>query len=123
MKLSREFIRYVACGVTANAIDIGGYLLLLYLGVWYLGASITSGILGFISAFVLQKYVVFRKKERAPEHFLRYVLQWLFNIAATSLVLFICVEWIGIPEEIAKFISNGSQVLWNFFLLKFLVYV
>ncbi|UPA22501.1 GtrA family protein [Candidatus Peribacteria bacterium] len=120
---ARQFITYIFTGGSAAAIDIGLYLLLITLGLFYITASIISGVCGFISAFLLHKYVAFKKHDRIGNHFLRYCLLGLWNLFATTLVLYICVDIIGIPEEGAKILANASVVFWNFFLYKFLVYV
>ncbi len=120
---ARQFITYICTGGSAAAIDIGLYLLLITLGVYYITASVISGVCGFISAFVLHKYVAFKKHDKVGNHFVRYCLLGLWNLFATTVVLYLCVDVLGIPEEGSKIVANASVVLWNFFLYKFLVYV
>ena len=119
----RQFVRYFIGGCIANGVDIGGFLMLHWLGTYYLWATFISGLAGFLSAFLLHKYFVFQKKDNHVQHFVRFALLGLFNIIAVAAVLYMCVEWVGIPEEVSKVIANASQVLWGFLLMKFLVYI
>lgn len=122
-KTQRQFVSYLFTGGSATIIDIGSYWIFLWIGVYFVTASVISGILGFISAFLLHKYIAFQKRDKIANHFLRYCLLGLWNLLATNVILYVCVRYIGIPEEFAKVIANASVVLWNFFLYKFLVYV
>jgi putative flippase GtrA len=119
----RQFIKYLFTGGSAAAIDIGSYLIFVHLGIYYITASVMSGVLGFLSAFLLHKYIAFQKRENIGNHFVRYCLLGLWNLFATNAVLYIAVQYLHVPEDIAKVIANASVVLWNFFLYKFLVYV
>jgi putative flippase GtrA len=118
----KRFGRYVLSGVIANAVDIGLFLLLTHMGVFYVVASIIGGSCGFVSAFYLHKYVSFQIQGSSQSHFLRYCILTAINMVAQNIILFACVEWSGIPEGWAKLIANGSVVLWNFFLYKSFVY-
>jgi putative flippase GtrA len=119
----QQVIRYFFTGGTVTLIDIGLYLLLIHIGVYYLVASVISGTIGFFSAFLFQKHFVFKKHDRTASHFLRFCVLGAWNLFATNFVLFACVHWLKVPEDIAKVLSNASVVLWNYFLYKFLVYV
>lgn len=116
------FIRYILCGFGALAIDLGLYYTLLYLDVWYIAASITSGVAGFISAFLLHKYIAFQVRSNGPRQFIRYCLLGAFNLVMTNIILYVTVSGMDIPPEIAKLIANGAVVAWNFFFYKFVVY-
>lgn len=118
-----QFARYFLSGCIANGIDIGGFIVLHRIGLYYIWSTMISGTAGFISAYLLHKYFVFRKSENHIRHFARFAILGVFNIFAVAAVLSLCVEVVGIPEEIAKIIANASQVLWGFILMKFLVYV
>lgn len=118
----RQLPLYFLGGCFAALIDIGGFLLLFSSGVWYIGASLISGSFAFVFAFLFQKYVVFQSGGSSPLQFLRYCCLALWNVTVVTMVLALLVEWGGVPEEIAKVISNTSVVLWNFFLYKFVIY-
>jgi len=118
-----QFALYIVSGSAAAVMDLGSYLLFLHLDIWYLAASVMSSVLGFITAFLLHKYIVFKKTESFKKHLGRYFVVDIINTIVSTLLLFAFVEWFGIGEEIAKVIAMGSVVLWNFFIYKFVVYV
>ena len=119
----RQFVRYFVSGCIANGIDIGGFIALHWMGMYYIWATMLSGTAGFLSAFFLHKYFVFQKTSDHARHFIRFSLLGIFNIFAVAGVLYLCVEFAGLPEEIAKILANASQVLWGFFLMKLFVYI
>ncbi len=119
----RQFSLYLLSGGAAATIDVGGYFVLLHLGVFYLTANVISGMMGFITSFLLNKYVVFGKRPNFVNHLGRYILVDLTNIAILTVLLYIAVEYAGIDKGTAKFLVYAPVILWNFFAYKFLVYV
>jgi putative flippase GtrA len=119
-----QFLRYLFSGGMAFVIDFGSFeVMTRLLGVWYVAATMISGLLGFFSAFVLHKYIVFAKKEQTRAQFVRYTILQMFNLLAQTLIVYMMVEYAGAPKEVAKIASIACSVSWNFFLYKFLVYV
>lgn len=118
-----QIFLYILSGLLANLIDILGFYGLYHMGVWYVLASFMSGAVGFVSAFVLQKYVVFQKRQNGTRHFTRYCILGAFNIIAISVILYCCVEYLSLSKEIAKIIANGGMASWNFLIMKRLIYV
>ena len=118
-----QFCLYVLSGGTAAFVDFGGYAVFLRLGIWYVTASIISGTLGFVTTFLMNKYVAFRKSADFFRHFIRFCIVDAFNILAITCILFVLVEWLGFEKQIAKLLAMGTVVLWNFLLYKFFVYV
>lgn len=118
-----QFSLYVLSGGTAAVVDFGSYSLLLYFGIWYIAASVVSGVLGFVTTFLMNKYVAFRKRDNMLRHLLRFFIVDMFNILAITLVLYGLVDGLGMDKQIAKILAMGMVVLWNFFVYKFFVYV
>ncbi|MEK7590855.1 MAG: GtrA family protein [Patescibacteria group bacterium] len=121
--LIRQFMLYIASGGAAVVFDFGSYFLLLRLGTWYVGANIISTIIGFFAAFLLHKFIVFGKRDAMVNHFVRYCVLNVLNIAAQTLLLYIFVEYLRMGEGDGKFLSWAITILWNFFLYKYFVYV
>lgn len=120
---ARKFSLYFVSGCGAAVMDIGSYFVMLYFDVWYIFASIVSGVLGFFTAFLLHKYVVFQRGDMFLKHLLRYFIVDMINLGIITLLLYGLVDYIGIDPGIAKFIALAPVVLWNFFVYKFFVYV
>lgn len=118
----QKILRYLFSGVLANGVDIGLYLLLLWGGVPYLIASWAGNIFGFFASFYLHKYVSFEAQGQSGDHMVRYIIVTIINLLAQSVILYICVQLLGVPETWAKVIANGTVVVWNFFLYQLFVY-
>ena len=119
-----QFGRYLVSGGMAFVVDYGSYLLLLhFLQPWYVIPSMVSGTLGFFSAFVFHKFLVFKKQKETLRHFLRYCAMQFMNVLAQSAILYALVEWFSVDPKIGKIIAIACCVAWNFFLYKFFVYV
>ena len=139
-----QFLTYLGSGFTAAGCELGSYkLLLMLLGrEQYLAAAVLSSFIGLFMAFVLHKYVVFKKKERVINHAIRYVILQTWNIVAQAIIVYLIVDAAGaLPavqaifasdalvghfmslEMFAKIAGIGTTVSWNFFLYKFLVYI
>ncbi len=114
---------YIGSGAFAAAVDVGSYFLLLQLGVWYIGANIIGGVLGFFAAFLLNKYIVFQKKNAFGRHLIRYFLVDMINVAILSVFLYLLVDFGSMDQGMAKFVAYAPVILWNFFVYKFVVYV
>jgi putative flippase GtrA len=96
---------------------------MVLLGVWYLIATPLSSIVGVVTAFVLHKYLVFRKKEDTFKHVIRFGVLTAWNILAQMGIVYVLVDHLHVWPTPAKMIGIGCVVSWNFFLYKFLVYV
>jgi len=118
-----QFALYVLSGGTAAIVDFGGYSLLLHFGVWYVTASVISGVFGFATTFLMNKYIAFRKRSAMLRHLIRFCVVDVFNILAITLILIGLVDGLGMEKQVAKLLAMGTVVLWNFLLYKFFVYV
>lgn len=118
-----QFLRYLASGSSAAALELGSYKLMLLAGVWYLAAAFISAGIGLVSAFAFHKYFVFKKKENTRSHIIRYAILQGANALAQVSFVYIFVEFFSIDEFIAKILGIGIVVSWNFFLYKIFVYV
>ncbi len=118
-----RFALYIISGCSAAAADIGSYILMINISVWYIYASIISGIIGFLTAFLLHKYVVFKEKNTFMRHLGRYFVVDMINLSIVTGLLYVLVDLWSIDPMPAKFIALAPVVLWNFFVYKFVVYV
>ncbi|MDD4628698.1 MAG: GtrA family protein [Candidatus Peribacteraceae bacterium] len=118
-----KFSLYVLSGCAAAVADLGSYFLLLALGEWYIAASVVSGVVGFFTAFLLNKYVVFRKRQKFVNHLGRYFIVDMANLAIITGILYLLVDKGGMDPRPAKFVALAPMVLWNYFVYKFAVYV
>lgn len=106
-----------------GVVEIGSYLLFLHWGMWYIAASVIAFILSYITAFLLHKYLVFKKTQDFFKHLKRHLCVEGFNVVAGNALLYVLVEHTALGEEWGKLLTMGLGVLWNFLLFKFLVFV
>jgi len=118
-----QFALYILAGCTAAVVDFGGYVLLVRWDVWYIVASLISSAFAFVTAFLMHKYVVFRKKDSFGKHLGKYAATEVVNTIINTILLYIFVEYVELPKEGAKLIAMAMVVLWNFFIYKYFVYV
>lgn len=118
-----KFAVYLCSGCTAAVVDIGIYFLLLHVGVWYIVANVVGGVLGFFTAFLMHKFIVFQKKDDFLRHLGRYFIVDMVNTGIVTGLLYLLVDMADIDAAPAKFIAIAPMVLWNFFVYKFLVYI
>ncbi len=118
-----QILRYLIGGFTAAGAEIGSFQLMLLAGIPYMIGGPMSGIIGIITAFLVQKYFVFKKGGNFAGHGIRYALMTGWNFIAQNAVLIGTVELLGIHPTIGKVLSIGLAVSWNFLLYKFFVYV
>lgn len=119
----RQFTLYLLSGGTALLLALGVYYVLLRIGIWYISASLISDAVGFLSAFVFHKYMVFLKRENTAQQMMRYTISQIANAALQTLLIYIFVEYAMVEEFSAKIAAIALSVIWNFFVYKFLVYV
>lgn len=118
-----KFTLYILSGGTAAIVDISIYSIMLYLGVWYIEASIISGVCAFFTAFLLHKYIVYKKRSTFMKHLLRYFVIDMCNLSIITFLLYLLVQFMHIDPFLAKFIALAPVLLWNFFIYKFVVYI
>lgn len=137
-----QFLTYLAAGFTAAGSELASYKILLLLQVYYVTAAVLSGFVGLLVAFLLHKYVVFKKKERMMNHAVRYILLQSWNLVAQAVIVYVIVDVGGTFPTVqaafdpvalvggimslkvfAKVMGIGATVTWNFFLYKYMVYV
>lgn len=118
-----QILRYLCSGGAAAALEICSNYGMLFAGVPYLASTVVSGLIGTVSAFLFHKYFVFQKRERTPEQLFRYIIQQAVNLAVQVGLVYLLVTFVGVQPGIAKILSIGLTVSWNFLIYKFFVYV
>ena len=118
-----QILRYLIGGFTAAGAEIGSFQLMLLAGIPYIYGGPVSGLIGILTAFLVQKYFVFKKSGNITGHGIRYALMTGWNYIAQNAVLIGSVELLGVHPLLGKVLSIGLAVSWNFLLYKFFVYV
>ncbi len=120
-----SFIRYIAIQLFAYCIDIGGFLALIYLGVF---GPIISNIPGKIAAgffaFIAHRSFTFRldKNNHNRKQMYRYFLLLGLNVPVSSVMLALVLLIID-NSIFAKLLSDAFIVIFSFWLSKSWVFV
>jgi putative flippase GtrA len=125
MSVARDWLRYVAAGSVALAVDFGAYVALIRLAdVNYLVAAPAGFALGLatIYAFSVRWIFAHRRIADARIEFIVFALIGLAGMALNQLVIYGCVEWLALSYEAAKVVSAALVFCFNFTARKMLLF-
>ena len=114
-----QFVKYVIVGLINTAIYYGIYYLMLQLGFSY-ALSLTVGtIAGVINSYFWNKYFTFRTKKRTVAETVKFLIVYGVQYLSNLLIIYLCVEYLGITEELAGLAAIGIGTFIGFFGHKF----
>ena len=117
-KLIEQFMKFSVVGVAAFVIDYGLLALLTEaFGINYLISATISFIASVIFNYMASMRFVFRHKKgmSRQREFIIFVILSAIGLGLNNLVLWSCVEFLGIHYLIAKIIATIIVSVWNFF--------
>lgn len=119
-KIDPRFIRFLFVGAVNTAFGVGIYCLLIYIGVRYQIAVLTSTVLGVLFNFKTIGTFVFRNKSNRLiwKFILSYVISYFFNVGIIKLQFNL-----GITNEyIAGIAATPFVALLSFFIQRKFVF-
>lgn len=125
MSIAREWLRYVAAGLVALAVDFGTYVGLIHLGdVNYLIAAPAGFALGLATIYAFSTRWIFAHRRVADRRveFGIFTLIGLGGMALNQLVIYVGVDWAGLSPELAKIVSAALVFCFNFGARKMLLF-
>ncbi|MDR2108633.1 MAG: GtrA family protein [Coriobacteriales bacterium] len=119
---ARQGGRYLLVGFSSAAIELVSFALLHEgLSVATLFANPVALTLSTLFNFILSRTWTFRSVSSLPRSVVLYLLLFCFNqVFSTGMVIFL--ESVGVYSLIAKMITMGCVVLWNFFLYRKVIF-
>ncbi len=118
-----QFSKYLVAGTASLALDFFAFYFVLHIFDWsIINANILGMVTGFISGFLLYHYWVFVNNKFALVTFLYMTFLFVINIFLVSYLIFILIDDLGLPVELAKIILQIGMVAWNFFIYKFIIF-
>ena len=114
----KRFIKFGLIGVLNTLITISSYMLLVYLGVYYILANIIGYSLGIINSFYWNKNWVFQVNSKQRNIFMKFVLVNLITLVINTLILYLLNHYLHIHPYLAQIIATGVGLVFNFFLNK-----
>lgn len=117
----KEFIGFVLAGGAATVLNYLVFLVLLSFSFQYLLASSIGFVSGIGVSFTINKLWVFSDLTHNQTRFVRYLVAYVFALAAQLLLLEALVQF-GIRPEIANIIAIAIVVVINFFVVRKFVF-
>lgn len=122
-----DILRYLIIGGLTTLANVVVYAILTEgFSIHYQVANIISWLVAVIFAFVGNKWVVFRTRERDAHSLLReagsFFLMRLLTLGFDAGALYVMVEWLHMDEMIAKIISTAAVIVLNYVLSKLVVF-
>jgi len=118
-----QFLRYFFVGGSSAVVDLIVFTALLTYGsVHYVPAAFIAYMCGLAWNHFLCIIWVFESKHQRMRELLTIFAIAIGGLLWTWLILYICIEHIGIDEVISKMISQILVLFWNFSMRKFYVF-
>lgn len=121
----KQLTMYFLVGVTATIVEwIVFYLLDVQCGLHYTISVTTAFALSTLANWGAGRILVFKKGDAKGiwHEFLCIYAVSGAGLGANLLIMWVCIDCIGIPDMIAKIIATGIMFVGNFAVRKFWIY-
>ncbi|MBI4090634.1 MAG: GtrA family protein [Candidatus Komeilibacteria bacterium] len=118
----RQLIKFSIVGAANTIIDFSVYFVLTrYAQTPFLLASTISWLLAVTSSFTFNKFWTFRVRgmQGIRTQYVKFFLVSVVSLAVSLFTLWLLVAQFGIHDLLAKIVTIGIVVFWNFFMNKF----
>ena len=115
--LLAQFMKFGIVGFLAFCIDYGLFLLLHQVfGLYYLAASTISFVLSTVFNYVCSMRYVFkgRPDQTRMQQFVIFFVLSIVGLGVNQLVLWLCVDKLGITAWIGKLVATAIVMVFNF---------
>ena len=123
--INRETVTYVAAGIITTLVNWAVYYP-LRLVIHYAVANVLAWIAAVASAFVINKFWVFRSKDRSARALLREIGLFagarVASLGIESGFLMLTVELLGAKDAIMKLIAAVFVIVTNYIFSKFIIF-
>ena len=122
----KEGIRYLFFGGLTTVVSTLTFWAALKAGLPYLWANVVSWVVAVAFAFVTNKQFVFRARQwgrGAWAEAARFAASRISTLLIGQAILYAGVEWLHLPEIVAKVVSQAAEIAANYILSKALVFV
>lgn len=123
MKINKDqysrIIRYGIFGIVSAGIEFLSFLILNAHFSLYV-ASVGSFMMGLISSFLFNKYVVFRKSGLTYREVVQFFVLGVTNSQISSLLTIFLAGFVS--KTIAKILSIGLIAMWNYLIMNKIIF-
>lgn len=120
-----KMARYLVSGGSATLTNLCVlFLLVHFLGMHYLAASVIAFCAGIIVSFTLHKFWTFGNSELSRVHFqlALYLVVAAGNVAANSVLVYIFVEWLALWYLLAQLLASALIAVNSYFIYQAFVF-
>ena len=121
--IAKQGLSYVLVGLSSAAVELGVFQLcyeLLHLDLAI--ANPISAVVSMIFNFLLNRNVTFKSSSNPLRSAILFLLLWFFNLFVTTNVIGLLIG-AGLHSAVAKVLTQGMVVCWNFFLYRKVIFV
>lgn len=121
----REFYKYLFSGGLAFLLNYGTFLFLYRsLSVHYLWAAGLGEASGILLAYYLSVKIVFkhRQVDNKKVELIIFTAVGLVGIVINEVAMYLMVDKLVLKAEVAKLLTTGLVLLWNFTVRKYLLF-
>ena len=118
----RQLILYGIIGSFSAFLDFLVYTALVSMGLFYIHANCISVLVGIGSSFLLNRHFNFKVKDAVFRRFVIFLIIGLAGLMLSNLVLYGCIEWMGLDKLVSKLLSIILVALFQFVLNKYITF-
>ena len=113
-RLVRQWLTFVAVGVSNTLLSAAAYAMLIGVGVHYLAASALAFALGAVNSYALNRRLTFRSRAPRVPEFCRFACVQLVGLGANLGLLAALVDGAGVPRLAAQMLAYPVASLVTF---------
>lgn len=120
----KEICSYLIFGVLTTGVNLISFIILSYLGIYYMANTITAWFLAVLFAFYTNRKYVFKSndKSKIKEDFVKFSLSRIASMFLDLIIMFVLVDVLLMPLMTSKLIDNIFIIIINYVLSKFLIF-
>ncbi len=97
-------------------------LLVSHTNISYIVANCISVLAGIVTSFTLNRKYNFKVKEKTIKRFTIFLTVGICGMACSNLILYVCIDIIGVHELLSKLLSIVFVVLGQFIVNKYITF-
>lgn len=118
-----EVFRFLAVGGACFLLEYGLlYALTEYGGVGYLYSSAMAFIISLMVNYILCVVFVFDVHRQSERQMVLFIITSLMGLGINQLVMWTCVDGLGIWYMAAKLVASAVVMVWNYFTKRFILH-
>lgn len=122
-KKFHHLVLYGIIGSFSSGLDFLIYTLLVQLvGLQYLVANCISVVAGISTSFYLNRNYNFKVKDHTKRRFSIFLTVGLCGLVMSNLILYLCIDNLGMDKLISKLLSIVLVVFFQFLVNKYLTF-